>query len=217
MLTNREPFMRLTSNYLTFSLLSVVATCLLGCSMKTQPPIGPHIARSGSETFFLENVSGERIPGIHEGMVSWSKWDNGELAFLIWTDIGNGGCGGNGYEGKFLKFDPEFEVKYVFTQEPGTRDGQMLIDGKSRNLADGMLFLVSTRKGRTIVRQLDRDLSTRKGRTIVRQLYRGDLSRTKPEHAAFQAALQAAFEEFVESAEELQLFFQNPDGRSSMD
>jgi hypothetical protein len=129
--------------------LLLIASFISSCSPKSTPP--------GA------NSIGGSIDGAN---YTYHYWQEG-LALLIWHDFSYGAesCSGTG-----STEDPVYRLECTVQAQDGrqfgwqihTRDGvkaEMWIDGRSYDLAQGAMFLVSSGEGETTVVQLQRDLS----------------------------------------------------------
>src|SRR5262249_415994 len=135
------------------------AFCLPGFGGDSQP--------EGSGT---GNIAWERFKeinpkaGIEKAQASFGIWNDGRLAFLIVTDFaGSGrersrgkGVGAEKYEGQQKAGDGR-KVEWQCETADG-KTGTMTINGSSYELANGSMFLVSTRGGKAEFRQVKRDL-----------------------------------------------------------
>jgi hypothetical protein len=132
---------------------------LLGCGGPTPP--------QGSGTGF---VAWERFKeinpkaGINKAHANYGVWKDDGLVFLILTDfVGSSrdhssgkGTGSDKYEGRHKATDGQ-KVEWQCETADG-KTGKMIINGSSYELAEGSLFLDSTRGGKVEVRQVQRDL-----------------------------------------------------------
>jgi hypothetical protein len=133
------------------SLLGIMLTlCLLtlmfGCGPGTEP---------GGSTFF----------GVFKkASVYAGGWGTG-TAVVIWTDIEQGGSSGlsgspgrREYSGGMGAMPDGRKVQWKCVTTDG-KTGPVTINGIEHQLANGPLFLVTTRNGKTEVKQLQRDFS----------------------------------------------------------
>ncbi|VTS06831.1 hypothetical protein [Tuwongella immobilis] len=99
--------------------------------------------------------------GLHVGNArgSFVSQDD-KLVFVVLGDEGNGGSAGTGFD-RFtgaLRTDDGREIPWQVRTGDG-KSGRATIDGVEYDLAQGCLFLVSTRDRKTQVRQVPRDPS----------------------------------------------------------
>jgi hypothetical protein len=142
---------------------SVVA-CAWACALvsgcgRTPAPAGLDLGGpSGTMTWSLPGGKHNALPGIDQGSV----YRMGTV-FVVWSDAPGGGGGSSsgssqgvkckgslvGKDGRRIEFNCE-------TTDGKT--GQVTVDGRPYNLADGNLFLVSTAEDQTRTKQLKRAL-----------------------------------------------------------
>jgi hypothetical protein len=130
------------SFFFAFSLLALS----FGCGPGTEP---------GGPTFF----------GVFKKTSVYSGgWGTG-TAVVIWTDIEQGGSSGlsgspgrREYSGGMGAMPDGRKVQWKCMTTDG-KTGPVTINGVEHQLANGPLFLVTTRNGKTEVKQLQRDFS----------------------------------------------------------
>jgi hypothetical protein len=133
---------------LLISLAALFAVTLSGCAKSTPPGAN---AASG---------------GLGQARYVFLQWEEG-LSLMIWHDV----LGSGGGQGSGSTTDPIYRYRgYAesldgrrFDWEVQTADGktaQFKIDHTDYDLSDGHLFIVTTKNGKTDVKQLHRDLAS---------------------------------------------------------
>ncbi len=132
--------------------------CFLGCDF-TGKNVG---VSSGSSSWSSTEV---KIPGIDEASISYGAciYGTGEKAilFIIWSDTERASSHGSTtkkgvrYEGFHISSDGQRVEWHCETADGKT--GIITLNGAEYDLADGLLFLVSTQDSQIQVRQLKRD------------------------------------------------------------
>lgn len=148
-------------------LANAMLILVVGCETRptaspTPPPSRTSATRlvAGTTGFFNFARDGERA-GIDYACVHSAKWDNGEIAYLIWSDLGrSGGFKGGPEKGALFTHDPDRRIEYTIAEKEHGRDAVVTINGQEFQLTKGALFLVSMADEQTVIRQLDFDLST---------------------------------------------------------
>jgi hypothetical protein len=145
--------------------------------------LGRFIGSSQSTTVYgVSNASWDAgrgkdgVAGIDKASITCGVWREG-MAVVFWTDLSWGNSvattkeEGTVYEGEYHGRDGR-RVKCRCTTGDG-RTGAVTIGDERFDLADGSLFLVSTRGTHSQVRQLQRDISKLKPDDL-KQLARSD-------------------------------------------
>lgn len=132
----------------------------IGCSPKSERPSGV-----ANPVWSSDQLGKDKIPGIDQASITCGLWGSRGMAVVVWTDLPGGSS----------EFLPPVTTKtegFVFVGHHRSSDGRQVecriatrdgstgpvtINGKSFNLAQGALFLVSTTGAQTQVRQLKRD------------------------------------------------------------
>src|SRR5262249_13537591 len=137
-----EASVKVTSRLIVASTLALGPTAP-GCFRAAPAPAPPPAAGSGSV--------------LVGGTTAWyGTWD-GRLVVLVWADThaGTGGTSGGKLHGSLALEPPGKRIEIDAATQDG-RAGTVTIDGKAYDLADGGLFLVSTRDGQVQIRQVKR-------------------------------------------------------------
>jgi hypothetical protein len=172
---------------LTALLLPVLAGC--GKSGQSTGTASAHRGWTGGlHSASWEVATPDPVPGIDHGRAAFVG--SGDFAVLFWTDLNSGGAGisstgaparlsveGN-FESSELKKPIDFQC-----QKHGPESGLATVDRVEYDLANGSLFLISTKGERPIVKQLHCDVSWLEFDDYVTELK--TLAKNHPEISAF--------------------------------
>jgi hypothetical protein len=143
------------------SLVATAGACMLVCGCGRMPsPASPDLGGpNGLITWSSSASKRDPLPGIEQGSV----YHLGTV-FVVWSDATGGGGGtsssnvqGVKCQGSLVGKDGR-RVEFNCESKDGTT-GQVTVDGRPYNLADGNLFLVFTAGDRAQVKQLKTSLS----------------------------------------------------------
>lgn len=142
--------------------LGALALVVLGCA-DSSPPARPRTVYggpSGAIGWSAPLGKSDPVPGVDDGAVYAVG-----TALVIWGDATRGAGGGQGSIGNqaatgdgYLDTHDRGKVEFRFSITPA-RTGRVTVDGTDYDLANGNLFLVSTRGKPTRIKQLRRELS----------------------------------------------------------
>lgn len=135
----------------TCSLLLIVAA---GC-YRTVPPAQPASAGGSmaSHSWSPTVNDTEPVAGIDQAHL-WSWWVGKKPALLIWTDLkGATGRSDTTPDGGFVGRLNDIQIKLHGKTKTVT------IDGTDYDIANGSLFLISTREEKPVVKQLNRNVA----------------------------------------------------------
>ena len=163
---------------------------LVGCGRT--PPAGAVMSGGGSVGWgrFQEVVPAAEIKGAYASYHGWREGTGQKGMFVvIWTDFdGSGALGtesGSFYDGNAISQDGRHKIEWKGETSDG-RSGPITINAVTYDLANGSLFLVSTRGEQPQVLQLKRDtMKLKPGEESKRSLE--DLARNDPDIAPFFA------------------------------
>ena len=143
------------------SLVAIAWVCLLASACNRAPVLGsPDLGGpNGLITWSASAGKDNPLPGIDQGSVY-----NLGTAFVLWSDASGGGSGSSSAnvqgvkcQGSLLARDGG-RVEFHGETKDG-KAGRVTIDGVTYDLADGNLFLASTGRDQSQVKQLKRSLS----------------------------------------------------------
>jgi len=106
-------------------------------------------------------MADDAVAGIDYGQL-WCHWVGGKPGILIWTDVEGGGTSsrttgladGATFEGHFYRLPIKFRGRILDSQ-----DGVLNIEGIEYSLKNGSLFLVSSKDGQPVVKQVAHDVA----------------------------------------------------------
>jgi hypothetical protein len=129
---------------------ALTAMLLAGCGRGTSP------AQTGPAEVSLNSCT------LGKTTAAYGAW-RGRLAIVVWTDTAGSAAGGSRTSSKGAAYHGRLAgggraVAWQCDTADG-KAGPVSIDGAAYDLANGPLFLVTTRGGKTEVRQLQRDWS----------------------------------------------------------
>src|SRR5258706_10502867 len=169
----------MTSRGLTVLLMGALQLmALVGCRNKQPDDVPETEADAVTASWGWPIRSGESNPGISSATIDYGTWDN-NLVFAVWLDREPGlnhgsskqGTKSQGTKSQAGKWEEKFWVSYASSPEVKAecvttdgRAGSVTVNGKSFDLAQGNLILVSTAGGTVRLKQLKRDgLDTKPG------------------------------------------------------
>jgi hypothetical protein len=135
----------------TCSLLLIAAT---GCQ-KTTPPTQPPYAGGSMASYSWSPTVADRhpVPGIDQAyLCAW--WVGNKPALLIWADVekphgSSVATPDGGFDGRLNDIPIKFHRKTK----------TVTIDGTDYDTAKGSVFLISTREGKPVLKQLNRNVA----------------------------------------------------------